>query len=133
MEKHFLSDFVEGEPQFRQEAWYNPYGDCIIYQTANEAVVAERIDQVLTVYRSAVDNRPIGFQIKGVRAIIERFGVKGVSVSAEGVGDEIRRISVALLLLAAYERGPLTPERRQAYAEIMPSGETAAEICAPVP
>ncbi len=129
MEKHFLSDFVEGKPEFRPEAWYNPYGDCIIYQTANEAVVADRVDGVLTVYRSAVDNRPIGFQIKGVRAIIEKFGVEGVSIEAERVGDEIKRISVALLLLAAYERGPLTPERRQAYAEIMPSGETEAEIC----
>ncbi len=133
MEKHFLSDVVKGEPEFRQEAWYNPYGDCLIYQTANEAVVADRIDGVLTVYRSAVNNRPIGFQIKGVRAIVKEFDAKGISIRAEGLGDEIRKISVTLLLLAAYEQGPLTPERRQAYAEIMPPGETQAELCATAP
>ncbi len=128
MDKHFLSDLVEGEPSFRQEAWYNRYGDCIIYQTANEAVVADRVDGLLTVYRSAVDNRPIGFQVKGVQAIVEKFGAEGLSIEAAGIGDKIQTISVALLLLVAYEQGPMTSERRRAYAEIMPPADIQAEV-----
>jgi len=79
MEEHFLRDATDGEPEFRPEPWYNAYGDCIVYQMVNEAVVGERIDEVLTIYRSAVDNRPIGYQIKGVAAIVRRFGFDGLA------------------------------------------------------
>jgi hypothetical protein len=73
MEKHFLADMMEGSPSFKAEPWYNPDGDCIVFKMVDEAVVADRIDEVLTVYNSAVDNRPIGFQIKGVIAVVRRY------------------------------------------------------------
>ena len=122
MEKHFLADRMEGTPEFRPEPWYNPYGDCIIYQMADEAVVARRVDELLTVYHSAIDNRPIGFQIKGVVAIIKKFGLDGMILSSETGTDTLKRVSIALLLLAAYEDGPRTLGRRRAYA-------TAAIAC----
>ena len=128
MEEHFLKGLVTGVPEFRPQPWYNSYGDCIIYQTANEAIVAQRVDELLTVYRSALDNRPIGFQIKGVHAIIEKFGLEALTVESEAAGGQIRTISITLLLLAAYEQGPLTAQRRQAYAHIMPPAEVEAEI-----
>lgn len=116
MEKHFLADMMEGEPTFRAEPWYNPDGDCIIYKMADEAVVAERVDELLTVYNSAVDDRPIGFQIKGVHAIVSKFGLDGLAVASEANADGVKSISIALLLLAAYEEGPRTLGRRRAYA-----------------
>lgn len=116
MEKHFLGDCVDGEPVFSAEPWYNVEGDCIVYQTANEEVVADRIDDILTVYRSAVDNRPIGFQIKGVSAIVRQFGLDGLEVCCEERGGRVNKISVSALLLAAYETGPRTIGRRKAYA-----------------
>ena len=116
MEKHFLDDLVEGAADFRPEPWYNPHGDCIIYQTVNDAVVANRVDEILTIYLSAVDNRPIGFQIKGVKALIQKFGWDGLSVKSEEMGGELREVSVAAILLAAYEVGPQTIGRRQGYA-----------------
>ncbi|MDY7011708.1 MAG: hypothetical protein SVV80_13305 [Planctomycetota bacterium] len=119
MEKHFLDSFVEGPQGFRAEPWYNPHGDCIIYQTADEAVVADRVDEILTVYRSAENNRPIGFQIKGVSAITRKFGLDGLAVKSETKGDEVRSISIFALLLAAYESRPPTLRRREAYAAIM--------------
>ena len=85
MEKHFLADKMEGASEFRAEPWYNPYGDCIVYQMADEAVVADRVDELLTVYKSAVDDRPIGYQIKGVAAIIGKFGLDGLVVRAEAI------------------------------------------------
>lgn len=119
MEKHFLSDFVHGEQKFRAEPWYNPHGDCIIYQTADEAVVRDRIDELLTIYRSAVDDRPIGFQIKDVLTIIKKFGFHGLVVQSEANGDRIKSVRLSALLLAAYETGPMNLRRRQAYAEAM--------------
>jgi hypothetical protein len=124
MEKDFndlLADAVKdlGEPEFRPEAWYNPVGDCIIYKKANEAVVADRIDSFLTIYRSAVDNRPIGYQIKGVAAIIREFGLQGFLVSTEEDSTALRRVSVAAILLAAYEKGTMTMGRRLGYATAM--------------
>lgn len=119
MEKHFLADQMQGSPAFRAEPWYNPYGDCIVYQMADEAVVAKRIDEYLTIYDSAIDNRPIGFQMKGVFAIIQKFGLDGLMVSFEADKDSVKEVSIAALLLAAYEQGPSTIQRRIAYAAAM--------------
>ena len=130
MERHFLSDFVDGSPEFCPEPWYNREGDCIIYQTANEAIVADRVDEFLTVYCSAQDNRPIGFQVKGVQAILKKFGYEGLSVRVEESGNQIIKISIAVLLLAAYEQGPRTLRRRRAYAGVMSAREPRAEISA---
>ena len=116
MEEHFLKGLVEGEPEFRAEPWYNPDGDCIVFQMANEAIVADRIDEILTLYRSAIDRRPIGFQIKGVHALIQKFGVDGLELESVTSDHEVKSISVTALLLAAYEEGPKTFNRRQAYA-----------------
>ena len=126
MEKHFLDDMMKGTASFRAEPWYNPHGDCIIYQMADEAVVAERIDELLTVYNSAIDERAIGFQIKGVHAIISKFGLDGLAVQSEADEDGVKSISIMALLLAAYEEGPRTLGRRKAYAAAMdyPAGRT---------
>lgn len=58
---------------FKVEPWYNPYGQCIVCQIADEAVVADRVDGTLTLYRSAIDNRVIGYQIEGVWDILKKF------------------------------------------------------------
>ena len=123
MEKHFLDNLMsdEGAPEFRPEPWYNPEGDCIIYETANEAVIADRIDEILTVYRSATDDRPIGFEIKGIQAILMKFGWDGLAVSSESHEGEVTSISIAALLLAAYEDGPKNISRRHAYASAIAS------------
>jgi hypothetical protein len=121
MEKHFLDDMMEGTAAFEAKPWYNPHGDCIVYELANEAVVAERVDELLTVYNSANDDRPIGFQIKGVGAIVKKLGLDGLAVQSEADADGIcvKSISIVALLLAAYEEGPRTLGRRKAYAAAM--------------
>jgi hypothetical protein len=129
MEKHFLSGFVEGEPGFRREAWYNPYGDCIEYQTVNEAIVADRIDGLLTIYRSAVDNRPIGFQIKGAKTLVEKLKCQGlITLSSEAENGELLSVSLFAFLSLAYMQMPETPERRRAYKAITSLVEEDAEI-----
>lgn len=118
MEEHFLKESLSADEcsGFTPQPWFNPDGDCIHFQSADEAPVAERVDEVLTIYRSAVDDRPIGFQIKGVRALVQAFGCDGLQFEYETAGDELRFVAVIPLLLAAYERGPKTIQRRLAYA-----------------
>lgn len=128
-EKHILSDFVEGEPGFRAEPWYNPYGDCIEYRSVNEGIVADRIDGLLTIYRSALSDKAIGFQVKGVRAIVEKFGWLGVAgMSTQTRNGEIKSISVGFLVGVAYFQEPETPQRREAYQELVPLLPTQAEV-----
>ena len=126
MEKHFLADLVAGQERKQPIPWYNPDGDCIIYQFADEAVIADRIDEVLTIYRSAISNKPIGYQIKGVAALAKRFGWHGVLVESKQDAEELKEVSLSALLLAAYEQGPKTIGRRMAYAD-------AFEFCADKP
>lgn len=117
MEKHFLEDVVAGieREAFRAEPWYNPHGDCIEFQTVDEAIVADRVDDVLTIYRSALDDRPIGFRVKGVLALVRAIGLEGLQFECAVEGDKVVQVSVTALLLAAYARGPNTVRRRQAY------------------
>ena len=118
---HFLADLVKGlgEPEFRAEPWYNPDGDCVVFQMADEAIVADRIDDVLAIYRSAVDDRPIGFQIKGIAAIIKKFGLDGLIVESQTDAGRVKSVSVMALLLVAYDQGPRNPYRLKAYAAAM--------------
>jgi hypothetical protein len=126
MEDHFLKEFVVGQSRSDPEPWYNPEGDCIIYQTSDEAIVAERIDNLLTIYRSISTNKAIGYQIKGVLAILQRFGLHGITVECKESNQEL--ISLSLLLLAAYEEGPKTIGRRKAYADAFQSFSGHPEI-----
>jgi hypothetical protein len=119
MEEHFLAHLMQGEPTFKAEPWYNPFGDCLVYKIADEAAVADRIDELLTIYRSVIDNRPIGFQIKGVCAIVRKFGLDGLTVASETDADGVRTVSIAALLLAAYEERPPSLGRRKGYAAAM--------------
>jgi len=116
MEEHFLKDFVVGLSRRQSEPWYNPEGDCIIYQMCDEGMVAARIDEVLTVYNSAVTGKTIGFQIKGVAALAKMFGCEGILVECKEGDGEVLQIRLMALLLAAYEKGPKTIGRRSAYA-----------------
>ncbi len=118
-ERHFLADAVGTKPAFSPQPWYNPVGDCVVYKMADEASVADRVDELLTVYRSAVNNRPIGFQIKGVGAIIQKLGFAGLAIASRADYDSVKSVSITALLLAAYEHRPFTVGRRIGYAEAM--------------
>lgn len=121
MEEHFLKDFVKGLSRKPPKPWYNRDGDCIVYQMQDEAIVADRIDEILTVYNSAISGKAIGFQIKGVGALARMFGFESITVECEEDGQEVVMIRLTALLLAAYENGPKTIGRRAAYAEALES------------
>lgn len=103
----------------QRKPWYNPDGDCIVYHTVDEATVAERVDDVLTVYKSTISGKAIGFQLKGVGAIMRALGGGAVEVECEECNKEIRNVSMSALLLTAYEIGPKTIGRRKAYVDAL--------------
>lgn len=122
MAKHFLDDYVKSLPVADKLPGktdvgprYNHHGDCIEYRTVPDAFIGDRIDDYLTIYRSAIDNAPIGFQIKEVRALLQRFGFDGMAFFAQKDGDCL--VSVSAVLLAAYDSSPRTIKRRSNYAE----------------
>lgn len=128
MDQHFLNGMHEGPQQFQPQPWYNADGDCIIYQISDEAFVAHRIDDMLTIYTSAETARIIGFQIKGVHAILRKSGWEGLTVSSKSGAGGVKSVSVAAMLLAAYEEKPFTMGRRRGYASAMQSPDYYCDI-----
>ena len=132
MEKHFLDDFikeidssaVKGSHKDQLGLWYNPYGDCIQFQTVQEAIVVDRVDEYLTIYKSAIDEDAVGFKIKDVHALIKKHGLTGVEVSATVTGGR-KLLSVTALLLKAFSDSQPTITRVEGYT-------TAFNISKPV-
>jgi len=69
-----IIDFFGGDPQFSAEPWYNPSGDSIHYHLTPEEFFGDRVDDKLTLYRSRETNEVVGCQIKGISAILKKFG-----------------------------------------------------------
>lgn len=92
---------LDGEPTFEARPWYNQSGDCVVFHTSEEEGYADRIDGILTLYRSLDDDEVIGFQIKGINAIIDLCDADGMEVKAETEDGNVTEIEVSLLLVAA--------------------------------
>lgn len=69
---------------------------------------AERVDDLLTVYRAVEDERLIGLKIKGVARILERF-------NSLGLGLLDGQVSVEALLLCETADGEEKIGRRETY------------------
>ena len=121
MEKHFLDDFIrkidpdakKGSHEDVREIWYNSYGDCIEFLTTNEAVVTDRIDDYLTIYRSAKSDEPIGFKMKDIHALIRKYGYDVIAVGAAVTDNKL--ICVTALLLSAFKDLTPTINRTRGY------------------
>lgn len=115
MEEMTLKDFLETQKgptpvQSVPRPWYNRFGDCIDYQTEQVAVVADRIDHHLTIYRSVENNAAIGFQLKDVKALMEKYKSQfGVLFTTR----DNTLISVTSLLLTAFKIDSSTTMKKQ--------------------
>lgn len=56
-------------PALLREPFYSLDGDCLFFHTKDEARVADPITEHLTLFRSAVDNDVVGFQITNFERI----------------------------------------------------------------
>lgn len=127
MENQRLTDFLAANPTpTKEEAeevglrpWYNTTGDCIEYQTQQVAIIGDRIDNYLTIYRSAEDRSAVGFQLKDVSELMKRHHSNVFGVAWEAKDKKI--ISVSSLLITALETDghPWTIKKRSGYEEAM--------------
>jgi len=80
----------------RAKAYYDPKGDFVRFMFSDEDYFAERIDEVVTVFKSIKTKKAIGSLVKGVsqhfgtRIIIEDGGVRIAQVWTECLDDEIK-------------------------------------------
>lgn len=122
MATDFVNDVLDelGEASsFKARPWYNSYGDCVVFHTSPDEGYADRVDSVLTLYRSIEDDTVIGFQLKDVGAIIDEVDCDAVEVRIKTEDEEVVKVQMNLLLFVAMGEGDerSIPERARAYAE----------------
>lgn len=103
------------EPKF----FYNEEGDCLQFQLMDMAITRDRIDDYLTVYRSYNDNKPVGFQIKDVRALINKHDLEAFSISATVKNEEITMIALRLILKALIKNDASPINRIAGYSDAL--------------
>jgi hypothetical protein len=108
-----------GNAQFQAQPWYNRYGDCVVFHSSEEEGYAERVDDLLTLYRAVEDDRVVGFQVKGVASIIRRFQLESMKIEARTQDGEVKEVSITALLMGAAFSSPgqPTPRRRYGYMQ----------------
>lgn len=78
----FFDRVVQGaQPEFRAAPWYNADGDCIHYHWRDDEFHAEWLDDKVTIYRSLTTGEAVGFEIKGVGALVKKLGEFGISLT----------------------------------------------------
>lgn len=65
--------------------WHNRAGNSIHLVVEDVLYYRDRIDGTLTVLRREVDDEVVGFELKGVKELLDRFGSFGVHVAAPPV------------------------------------------------
>lgn len=114
-----LSEFFEecsGAPSFHREPWYNEVGDCLNYHFEDCQFYEDRVDDILTVFRRMDDDRFVGMQIKGVSAVLARFGDFHIHITADQA--QLSAFFFVSLLLGENEQYEL-PRRRKVYGDLL--------------
>jgi hypothetical protein len=70
--QHVLKGVRADDEPFQAQTMYNPDGDCIEFLASPDSFVGERIDGLVTVYRSRESGEIVGSLIKGVKRFLER-------------------------------------------------------------
>ncbi len=79
----FLKENVRETNAFTPSPLYTPEGDSLMFFMKDEESYRERIDELLTVYRSMQTNGIVGCQIKGVRHKLDELSKYIVTVTSE--------------------------------------------------
>lgn len=122
-----LTEYLDQNPPkaFRSAPVYFPTGDFLTYLLQDGPCVAERLDDVVTLYLSRDARELVGFKVKGVQHILKKAGAFGVGV---GGGDGIR-LGLFFFAGAAPDRADKLPkmkwyERLEAFADITVDRQT---------
>jgi hypothetical protein len=109
------SDF--GSKQDDVHLWYNEEGDCIQFKTTHVATIGKRVDEYLTLYISVENQKPIGFQLKDVQALLNAQNLDLMAVQVDYASLDKSLVSVSMLIFEAYSKMPTTINRKFGYSE----------------
>ncbi len=93
---------------FNPRPMYFQDGDYVTYFFKDEIAEENRVDELLTVYRSIKTGEMVGCKIKGVRRILQMLGRFGVVIQDEHNVLGILFVGAALIL----------PERREEHEKV---------------
>jgi hypothetical protein len=94
----------------RSGGWYSADGDCVFFHAEDVPYHAVRLTDLVTVYEALDDDRPVGLQIKGIRAGLradDRVRLEITKYVREG-GEVLLSYLVGVAL--QLEREPVRPE-----------------------
>ena len=114
---------------FRPRPRHSPAGDCLFFYFREDESWADRVDELLTVYRAFATDRVVGFKLKNVSLLKEQLGTFLVEF-------ETKEVSIYLLFTRMLQwklqevRSPdSTAELVRKYAEaIEAAGPTTARL-----
>src|SRR5437868_4269436 len=101
-----LSEYTKGKKcgDFRPRPHFFRDGDYVTYFFREDRAYEQRIDELLTVYRSVKTDELVGCKVKGVRRILSTLGNFGIKVEDGNVTMSMLFIGAALVSPASRER-----------------------------
>lgn len=118
-----LNEFIDNlsvpsEP-FEPTAKYDPDGDCIEFIIRAEPFYAERIDGLVTVYRSQPNDEIVGSLIKGVSAFCKKLHQRfpGFEITVEAGRVRLDHIFLAKLWTSRHQSKIISLTYRQLIEE----------------
>ena len=140
MEETFLEELQRGiqsddfgSEQDNPTIWYNEEGDCLQFKTMHVATIGKRIDEYLTLYLSAEDNKPIGFQLKDIHALYNKHDADLMAVHADYTSKGRILISMSMLMLKAFKKKEESINRLTGYSEAFSITRGVDKVELPVP
>jgi hypothetical protein len=130
--QHGLAQFLTEETveEFTPTPYWEPETDSLIFYFKDEPSYSKRINDLATVFLSAIDDQLVGFEIKGIKRILSRLGRFHV-----GVHDH--KVDLEVLLFAALApepephdfQGEYPDEFSQLFEAASKTEFDAAELC----
>ena len=119
------------EVPFAQQAAYDHDGDCIEFVARPDSFYGERIDDLITVYRSQESNEIVGALIKGVRDFCESMFEKypGFRIEIEDGKVKLAYLFLAKLWAIKHTPSDLLTLTYKKLIEVAEESGIEAEMC----
>lgn len=127
----YMTRLAAEVPPFEPMAYYDPDGDCIEFIAKPDPFYAERVDGLVTVYRSFETGEIVGSLIKGVRRLHEQILKSTPGFRIEIKEGRVRLVHVFLARLQTLDAEPHDPSTLT-YKKLIQMAEDSqveAELC----
>lgn len=109
MNHHFTAavlGLLSNPEPFKPFTFYNQEGDCIEFIARPGSYYEQRMDNLVTLYRSNDDEEFTGFSIKGIRSLLRKFAeLPGLAILIED-----GKVKIAHILLAHIMKPEFSPD-----------------------